>query len=44
MQNEENFDTIVPHSVGDDVSKIGQHQFSVAFNLAAASEKGILHQ
>ena len=35
MLNEENFDTIVPHSVGDDVSKIGQHQFSGAFNLAA---------
>lgn len=44
MLNEENFDTIVPHSISDDVSKIGQHQFSGAFNLAASPEESILRQ
>lgn len=44
MRNEENFDMIVPHSVGDDVSKIGQHQFACALDLAASPEKSILRQ
>lgn len=41
MLNEENFDMIAPHSISDDVSKIGEHQFSGALNLAAASQKSI---
>lgn len=44
MLNEENFDMIVPHSISDDVSKIGQHQFSGAVNLAAPSHEWILRQ
>lgn len=44
MLKEENFDMIVPHSVGDDVSKIGQHQFACALDLAASSQERILRQ
>lgn len=44
MLNEENFDMIVPDSVSDDISKIGQHQFAGALNLAAPSQESILRQ
>lgn len=44
MLNEENLDMIFPHSVGDDVSKISQHQFACALDLAASSEESILRQ
>lgn len=44
MLNEENFDMIVPHSVRDDVSKIGQYQFACTLDLAASPEESILRQ
>ena len=44
MLNKENFDMIVPHSVSDDVSQIGQHKFTCPLYLAASPEESILRQ
>lgn len=44
MLNEENFNMIIPHPVGDDISEISENEFARPFNFAAASQKSILRQ